>query len=50
MPTKLEKQLERECNSISALAGVQLTKIKRLEAKIRKLEKRITALETAQND
>jgi len=47
MPTKLEKELERECNSLSALAGVQLTKIKRLEAKIRKLEKRIAALKPA---
>ena len=45
MATKLEKQQERELNAMSALASVQLTKIKRLEKRILTLERRIEKLE-----
>ena len=43
--TQKEKQLDRECNSLSALCSVQLTKIEKLKKKIARLERRIVTLE-----
>lgn len=46
--TRHEKQLENDLRSMHQLCGFQLEKIKRLQATIAKLERRLNAAQDAQ--